>query len=55
LLRDQELSKLSEERAIATFPAKPFELRFPMGARARRKAITKLRMMSILGTEREEL
>jgi len=26
LLRDQELSKLSEEGAIATFLAKPFDL-----------------------------
>jgi hypothetical protein len=33
----------------------PLELRLPMGARARRKAITRLMMMSNLGIEREEL
>jgi hypothetical protein len=54
LLRDQVLSNPPEDGDRATILAKPLELRFPMGARARRKAITRLMMMSIFGTEREE-
>jgi hypothetical protein len=39
---------------MATIFAKPLELRLPIGARARRKAMTRPMMMSNLGTEREE-
>jgi hypothetical protein len=54
LLRDQVLSNPPEDGDRATILAKPLELTFPIGARARRNAMVRAMMISIFGTEREE-